>query len=248
MTTFTGKSRLGLLLGLAGVLILVASQARADEEKDPPTLVARISHVDGSVSLQPGGQGDWGSAAKNRPMTIGDKIWVDKDSRAELQAGPAAIHLGSMTALSFLNLDQGITQMRLAEGSINFRVSELREGDLYEVDAPNLAFTVKEAGAFRIHVNENGDSARRTLIRGEGEVTAGGKTYEVHPGERAEFNGTENIQYSIEKAPGPDGLDRWAAERDMKEDRSVCAKYVSRDMIGYDDLHDYGEWRDERED
>ena len=129
MTTFTGKSRLGLLLGLAGVLILVASQARADEEKDPPTRVARISHVDGSVSLQPGGQGDWGSAAKNRPVTIGDKIWVDKDSRAELQAGTAAIHLGSMTALSFLNLDQGITQMRLAEGSINFRVSELREGD-----------------------------------------------------------------------------------------------------------------------
>jgi len=83
MTTFTGKSRLGLL-GLAGVLILVASQARADEEKDPPTRVARISHVDGSVSLQPGGQGDWGSAAKNRPVTIGDKIWVDKDSRAEL--------------------------------------------------------------------------------------------------------------------------------------------------------------------
>jgi len=25
-----------------------------------------------------------------------------------------------MTALSFLNLDQGITQMRLAEGSVNF--------------------------------------------------------------------------------------------------------------------------------
>src|SRR6266699_2996135 len=247
MTTFIGKSRLGLLLGLAGVLILVASQARADEEKDPPTRVARISHVDGSVSLQPGGQGDWGSAAKNRPVTIGDKIWVDNASRAELQAGPAAIHLGSMTAMSFLNLDQGITQMRLAEGSINFRVSELRQGDLYEVDAPNLAFTVKEAGAFRIDVNENGDSARVTAIRGEGEVTAGGKTYEVHPGERAEFNGTDNIQYNVDRAPGPDGLDRWAAERDLKEDNSVSGKYVSRDTPGYSDLDDYGDWRDEPE-
>ena len=191
MKTFTGKSRLGLLLCLAGLLSIVAPQARADEEKDPPTRVARISYVDGSVSLQPGGQGDWGSAARNRPMTIGDKIWVDKDSRAELQAGTAAIHLGSMTALSFLNLDQGITQMRLAEGSINFRVSELREGDLYEVDAPNLAFTVKQAGAFRIDVNENGDSARVTVIRGEGEVTASGKTYEVHSGERGEFTGND---------------------------------------------------------
>src|SRR5258708_30746457 len=217
--TFTGKSSLGMLLCLAGLLSFVAAQARAQEgqaEKDPPTRVARISYVDGSVSLQPGGQGDWGSAARNRPMTIGDKIYVDKDSRAELQAGPAAIHLGSMTALSFLNLDQGITQMRLAEGSINFRVSELREGDLYEVDAPNLAFTVKQAGAFRIDVAETGDSARVTAIRGDGEVTAGGKTYEVHSGERAEFNGTDNIQFSIDHAPGPDGLDRWAAERDLK--------------------------------
>src|SRR6266852_5857634 len=152
-----------------------------------------------------------------------------------------------LTGLSFLNLDQGITQMRLAEGSVNFRVTELREGDLYEVDAPNLAFTVKQAGAFRIDVNENGDSARVTVIRGEGEVTAGGKTYEVHLGERAEYNGTDNIQSNIEKAPGPDGLDRWAAERDLKEDNSVSGKYVSRDMPGYSDLDDYGDWRNEPE-
>src|SRR5689334_1210676 len=140
MKTFTGKGRLSLLLGLAGLLGFVVPQARADEEKDPPTRVARISYVDGSVSLQAGGQGDWGAAARNRPMTIGDKIWVDKDSRAELQAGAVSVHLGSMTALSFLNLDEGITQIRLAEGSVNFRVSELRQGDTIELDAPNLAF------------------------------------------------------------------------------------------------------------
>lgn len=244
---FTGNSRLGLLLLVAGLIGFVAPQARADEEKDPPTRVARISYVEGSVSLQPGGQGDWGSADRNRPMTIGDKIWADKDSRAELQAGQASIHLGSMTALSFLNLDEGITQMRLAEGSINFRVRELREGELYEVDTPNLAFTVKQAGAFRIDVNEDGDASRVTAIRGEGEITADGKTYQVHVGEQAEFTGAENPAYSINRAPGPDGLDRWAEERDLKEDNSVSAKYVSRDMPGYNDLDDNGDWRDEPE-
>ncbi|HYL63327.1 MAG TPA: DUF6600 domain-containing protein, partial [Candidatus Methylomirabilis sp.] len=180
-------------------------------------------------------------------MTIDDKIWSDKDSRAELQAGQASIHLGSMTALSFLNLDESIIQMRLAEGSVNFRVRELRQGDVYEVDAPNLAFTVKQAGAFRIDVNENGDSSRVTVIRGEGEVTAGGKTYEIHAGERAEFNGADNPEYNVSQAPGPDGLVKWAEERDLKEDNSVSAKYVSRDMPGYSDLDDYGEWRDEPE-
>jgi hypothetical protein len=245
-TTFTVKSSLSLLLCLTGLLCIATPKARADQG-DPPTRVARVSYVDGSVSLQPGGTGDWGSAAKNRPVTIGDKIWSDKDSRAELQAGQAAIHLGSMTALSFLNLDENIIQMRLAEGSINFRVRDLRQGDLYEVDAPNLAFTIKQAGAFRIDVNENGDSSRVTAIRGEGEVTAGGKTYDIHAGESAEFNGTDNIQYSVAQAPGPDGLDKWAEERDLKEDNSVSAKYVSRDVPGYSDLDDNGDWRDEPE-
>jgi hypothetical protein len=235
-----------LLLCMTGLTCLVSPNARADQDRDPPTRVARISYLDGTVSMQPGGEGEWGNAAKNRPVTIGDKLWVDKDSRAELQAGQAGIHVGSMTALSFLNLDANIIQMRLAEGSINFRVRELREGDLYEVDAPNLAFTVKQAGAFRVDVDETGQSARVTVIRGEGEVAAGGKTYEIHSGERAEFNGTDdNIDYSIDRAPGPDGLDRWAQDRDLKEDNSLSARYVSRDMVGYDDLDDYGSWRDE---
>jgi uncharacterized membrane protein YgcG len=240
--TFAGKSRLSLLVLLAGLFCFVAPKAQADDEKDPPSRVARISFVDGSVSLQAGGQGDWGSAAKNRPMTIGDKIWVDKDSRAELQAGVVAIHLGSMTALSFLNLDEGMTQVRLAEGAVNFRVRELRQGDVVEVDSPNVSFTVKQAGAFRIDVDENGDATRVMVLRGEGEVTAGGKTYEVHTGERGEFNGTDDVTYTISKASGLDGLDRWSEERDRTEDNSPSAKYVSRDMDGYSDLDQNGTW------
>jgi uncharacterized protein DUF6600 len=246
-TTFTRRNKFGLLLCLSGFLMFLAPQARADEDKDPPTRVARISITEGSVSLQPGGQGDWGSAARNRPMTIGDKLWVDKDSRAELQVGQAAFHLGSMTAFSFLNLDEGITQVRVAEGSVNFRIRELRQGDLYEVDTPNVVFNVRQAGAFRIDVNEAGDSSRIMVIRGEGEISTEGKTYEVHAGEQAEFNGAENPTYSIARAPGPDGLDRWAEERDLKEDHSASGNYVSRDMPGYDDLDDHGTWRDEPE-
>src|SRR5713226_5020392 len=261
----TGKRLIALFLTLAGLLFLATPAIRAqaqenianvtpqdngemvpsaDDSQNPPSRVARLSYMDGSVSMQPGGAGDWGSAAKNRPVTIGDKLWTDKDSRVELQAGQASIHLGSMTALSFLNLDENTTQIRLAEGSINFRVRELRSGELYEVDAPNLAFTVKRAGAFRIDVDENGEATRVTVIRGEGEVAAGGKTYDIHDGERAEFNGTDNIQYDISQAQRPDALDRWANERDAKEEGSPSARYVSRDTVGYGDLDDYGDWRD----
>ncbi|MBS1840172.1 MAG: hypothetical protein JSS69_16080 [Acidobacteria bacterium] len=235
------KSGMGMLLAVLGLLTFSAQSVRADEG-DPPTRVARISYTDGQVSFQPGGQGEWGTAQRNGTVTVGDKIWADKDSRAELQAGQASVHIASMTALSFLNLDDNTIQMRIAEGSINFRVRELREGDVYEVDAPNLAFTVKEAGAFRIDVSEDGESTRVTAIRGSGEVSAGGQSYPIRAGERGEFNGTQDVRYSVSPAPSPDSFDQWSQSRDLKEDNSVSAKYVSRDTVGYSDLDEYGTW------
>jgi len=265
-TTLSGKHLLSLLLCVIGLLFFSATRAYANQGDqgnqpyqadstdqlaqgdtgDPPTRVARISYLDGSVSLQPGGAGDWGSAARNRPMTIGDKIWTDKDSRAELQTGVVSIHLGSMTALSFLNLDQNITQMRLAEGSINFRVKEIREGDIYEVDTPNLVFTINQAGAFRIDVNENGDNTGITVIRGAGQVTASGQTYDLQPGQRAVFNGTDNVQPTIvPQAPPADGLDKWANDRDLGEQNSVSRRYVPEDMPGTQDLDNNGTWSED---
>jgi hypothetical protein len=266
----TGARLIAMLFTLAGLLFLmnpvIRAQAQenvanvnpqdnsaemvpsADDSQDPPSRVARLSYLDGSVSMQPGGAGDWGTAAKNRPVTIGDKLWTDKDSRAELQAGQASIHLGSMTALSFLNLDQNIIQMRLAEGHVNFRVRELRQGDTYEIDTPNLAFTVREAGAFRVDVNENGDYTTVTVIRGKGEIASGGQTYPLNAGERGDISGTDqNVKYIPGTASEPDGLDRWAQERNIKEDQSPSARYVSRDTVGYSDLDDYGTWKEEPE-
>jgi hypothetical protein len=215
-----------------------------DDTHNPPSRAARVSFTDGSVSLQPGGVGDWGTAQRNRPITVGDKIWVDKDSRAEIQAGQVAIHLGTMTAFSFLNLDQNVTQMRLPEGRINFRVREIRQGENYEVDTPNLAFTVKEAGAFRIDVNENGDFTSVTVIRGAGEIAASGQVYPIKPGERVDVTGADgNVKVSTGAAPGPDPLDQWAQQRDLGEDNSPSAKYVNRDTVGYSDLDDYGTWK-----
>ena len=216
-----------------------------DNGQDPPSRAARMSVIDGTVSFQPGGQGDWGGATRNRPVTVGDKIWSDKDSRAELQAGQASIRLSSMTALSFLNLDDQTTQMRLAEGSLNFRVRELREGDVYEVDTPNVSFNVTQAGAFRIDVNENGDGTRVTVIRGEGQVTGGGEVYTIHAGERGEFSGTEHLTYFVASAPAPDDFDRWSNSRDLRDDNSVSARYVSRDTPGYSDLDESGTWNEE---
>lgn len=238
-----GRFAAAFLFALTG-LLTVARRADADEG-DPPSRVARISFLNGSVSFQPGGSVDWGNATLNRPMTIGDRLWTDADARAELEAGAATIHLGERTALSFLNLDDRTIQMRLAEGHISFRVRVLTGNEVYELDAPNLAFTVSQAGEFRVDVNENGDVTSIIVFHGAGEVTAAGQTYKVQEGERGEFRGTDQVEYVSGQAPAPDDLDRWAADREGREDNSASARYVSRDVPGHEDLDDNGRWNDE---
>src|SRR5204862_6059620 len=96
----------------------------------------------GNVSFSPAGTDDWVTAVVNRPITTGDKLWADSGSRAELNIGSAWIRLSGNTGFSFLNLDDRTVQIRVTEGIMNVSVRRLDEDDTYEVDTPNLAFSV----------------------------------------------------------------------------------------------------------
>src|SRR5215831_17072717 len=87
-----------------------------DRDDDPPSRVARLGYMEGSVSFQPAGESEWVSASPNRPMTTGDKIWSDRESRVEVQLGIATLNLGPNTGFSFLNLDDHTVQIQLSSG------------------------------------------------------------------------------------------------------------------------------------
>jgi hypothetical protein len=229
------------VVGLAA-LLLVSKPALADDD-DPPSRVARLGYTDGQVSFSPAGTDDWVAAVLNRPITTGDKLWTDQNSRAALNIGSAAIRLGPMTGFSFLNLDDHITQIRMTEGAVNLRVFRLGDGESIEVDTPNLAFSILRPGRYRINVNEAGDTTMINIPDGEGEVTGGGSAYTVHPGEQGIFTGTDSLNPDIESAAADDDFDTWCNERDLREEHSAARRYVSDDVIGYQDLDDYGGWR-----
>jgi len=70
------------LLTAAMVLTLPrTTTAQAQEEQDPPTRVVRLNYIQGAVSYQVAGDKDWVAADVNRPLTTGDNLWADKDSR-----------------------------------------------------------------------------------------------------------------------------------------------------------------------
>jgi len=211
--------------------------------QDPPTRAGRLSDVEGSVSFQPGGEGDWLEAVRNRPLTVGDNLWVDKDSRAEIQIGSTSIRLGPETSVTFLDLGNNVTQLRLSLGSLSFRVRRFDGDDGFEVDTPNLAFNVNRAGEFRVDTNQNGDQTIATVYRGEAEITGSGNSYRLDEGQEGTFSGTDQLSYDVSDIQSPDDFSRWSQSRDEREDRARSRDYVSSDMTGYEDLDDYGRWR-----
>src|SRR5207249_2338653 len=100
---------------------------------DPPSRVARLNYVSGSVSFQPAGMDNWTAATVNYPLTTGDQLWADTGSRVEMHIGSTSIHMDSSTASSFLNLDDRTVQIRLAQGSIHIRIRNLDRDEVYEV-------------------------------------------------------------------------------------------------------------------
>lgn len=232
------------LFGLALMVALFAPQRVLADDDDPPSRVARLGYTHGAISFQPAGTDDWVSAVVNRPITTGDKLWADQDSRAELHIGSASIRISGNTGFSFLNLTDNVTQIQLTAGTLRVRVKRLEENETFEIDTPNLAFSVLRPGTYRVNVNEGGDTTVIKVRGGEGEITGGGSAFALHRGEVGIFNGTDQLTADIENYENDDDdFDAWCADRDRHEDRAVSARYVSPDVIGYQDLDDYGGWQ-----
>ncbi|HXY50729.1 MAG TPA: DUF6600 domain-containing protein [Terriglobales bacterium] len=235
------RSVIGFGLLLVAMLAPLTQTAEA-QDQDPPTRVARLNYLSGSVSLQPGGEGDWVTPAQNRPLTTGDNLWADKDSRAELHIGSTALRMGSETSVTFLDVDDRTTQIRLSLGSLMVTVRHLDDEDVFEMDTPNLAFTVQRTGTYRVDVNSDGNQTLVTAWQGRGQVTGGGSTFVVVAGQQASFAGTDQLDHEIAQIPAEDDLERWAFDRDLKDERADTRNYISDEMTGYEDLDDYGSW------
>jgi hypothetical protein len=213
-----------------------------DQAQDPPGRVARLDFSEGSISFRPASEDDWVSGVPNRPMVTGDDLWADEESRAEVHIGSTAIRLGAKTGITFLALDDHTTQIRLAQGSLILRVRHVDDDDSYEIDTPNIAFSLLQPGEYRVDVSEDGSQSITMVWHGRGRVTGGGDTYTVVANQSATFTGSDQLDYQLAQVPDRDDVDTWAFERDDREDQADSANYVSREMTGYEDLDEYGDW------
>jgi hypothetical protein len=211
---------------------------------DPPERVGRLNYASGSASFAAAeAPEDWVQAVVNRPLTSGDRLWIDRDGRAEFHVGSTAVRVGAYTAVDVLNLDDHRLQLRLAEGSVNVRLRELDLDDIVEIATPAGAVLLREPGSYRISADPQRDLTRVVATFGQAEVVTPTQSFLV-PSSQAAVVPAAGGPPSFEVAAYAvtDQFDRFSAERDRREDHVVSSRYVSRDMTGYEDLDQYGSW------
>ena len=217
------------------------AQASSD---DPPDRVARLAYLSGDVELAAAGENDWGTADINRPLTTGDRLLTGNDGRAALELGDAALRINDNSAFNFLDLNDTTTQVELSQGTLNLRVRQLSDGETYEIDTPTVAFVASQPGTYRVDVDPNGNGAMVTVFEGAGTVYGeNGVSRPVDAGQSYRFNDTTLVNVEVQGVPAPDDFDRFCDVRDSRYIHSISRRYVSPDVVGYDDLDQYGDWQ-----
>jgi hypothetical protein len=205
--------------------------------------VARLSYQSGTVSFRPGTVDDWTVASLNYPLTTGDHLWADAGAQVEMHVGSTAIRMGSQTALAILNLDDQMAQLSLTQGVLQVHIRYLGDQEVYEIDTPNVAVSLLRPGDYRIDVDGDNNLTTVTVRGGEVQITGGGAAFPVRAGQSARISGLDTVSQEVDSAPPPDEFDGWGQMRDRRQDQSQSMRYVSRETIGYEDLDQYGVWR-----
>lgn len=231
---------------LAGALGVVAGfvPAHAQDADDQQRGVARISLMNGDVSVRRGDAGEWVAGVVNAPLLTGDSISTSPNSRAEVQFdGSNLIRIGGSAEVHLAQLEAGRFQLEIAHGTVTYVVLRPSSANV-EVDTPSVSVRPNKQGVYRLTVNGAGET--EVIARaGEVEVFTPRGSQWVTTGQMMVARGTTaDPEFQIVAAPPIDDWDRWNQNRDRAMLQSTSAQYVPQGVYGAEDLDSYGGWVD----
>ncbi|HEU4852548.1 MAG TPA: DUF6600 domain-containing protein, partial [Telluria sp.] len=226
----------------AALAVVLALSTLAHAADDAPGVAGRVSLAQGDVTLE-SAEGGRGAATVNWPVTSGDVLATERGARAEVRIGSTAVRLDGDSSMEVVRLDDDTLRLRLYYGSVNVRVMnrELLQG--FELSTPHGAVRMLEPGRFRVDAERAPDTTALHVFEGVAQLTVPGSSLTVRE-TRSALVQAGDVRTG---AAVRDGFDDWAWLRDLRDDRSLSARYVPREMTGYEELDQYGTWRESAE-
>jgi len=245
------KSRkLWYVIALSALFFVAARIAMAQGQAPPPDPsqaqgpapgAARISIINGEVSVMRGDSGDWVAAVVNAPVVQGDAVATAERSRAELQLDFAnVLRLDQNADVKIADLAQKHIQIQVASGIIDYVVFRGTEADA-EIDTPIIGVHPLGEGVYRIQTDADSQT-ELTVRNGRAEVFTTEGSVTVERGQVIYIRGMDNPEYQIANAAPIDEWDRWNDERDRKVEEARSWQYTNRYYTGSQDLDQYGQW------
>ena len=239
--------RLTLFVPLPGLLLagmLVTPFALA-QQPDESRGVARLSLMNGDVSVQRADSGDWVAGALNAPLLAEDRIATGPTSRAEVQFDYFhRVRIAPDSEVRLAELESRRYLLQVARGTVTF--TALPGGDAQvEVSTPGAAVRPVDHGNYRVTVLPDG-TAEITVRSGEAEIFTPRGSQRLRPGRtmlvRPDPNG--GPEFTLVSAIERDGWDQFneARDRELRRGADVYQRYVSRDIYGAEDLNGHGNW------
>jgi hypothetical protein len=213
-----------------------------DGQYEPGRAVARISILNGDVSVRRGDSGEVVAAALNAPVMADDRLLTSSSSRAEVQLDSAnMIRIGPSSEVRFTAMDVRSFQIQIAAGTVTFRTLRPTQAQV-EVDTPSVAVRPLRPGAYRVTVHEDGTS-EITVRLGEAEIDSQRGGEHLEAGQTMEARGpAADAEFQVVQGAPLDVFDRWNDERDHFIENSQSARHMSPAISGGEDLDQNGQW------
>ena len=241
---FASSVALALAAAFSAIFATVLPAAAQQPSQDPPARIARLNAQDGTVSFSPAGDDSWYDVVPNRPITGGDRLWTDRDSRAEVFIGSTAVRTDARSSLEFTQIDDSTVQLTLMQGSLDLHIREDLDGQRFEVDTGNLALVILAPGDYRIDADPAAGTTRVAVAAGSATVYGeNGAPLPLGPRQQITVSGRDLGTAATRVPQTAAAFDRWVGERNLIDERSASARFVSRDVVGYQQLDAYGDWR-----
>jgi hypothetical protein len=213
------------------MLAALALNAQSDND-GPGRGVARLSLMNGDVSVRRGDSGDWVAAVINAPLMVEDRVLSGPGSRSEVQFDYFhRLRLADDSEVRLSELEHGKYQIQVARGTVT--LSALKGGDAQvELSTPGAAVRPLAHGQYRVTVRTDG-AVEITVRQGEAEIFTPSGTEKLRPGKTMVVRVTgEGSQFQMIAAVPRDRWDEFNEQRDRDLQKSASYKYVSREIYG----------------